>query len=168
MADTEGMGSWSQSPMPACHSAEMACLKLSTKVLYKQCSVSLLTTLSDPGVKSMQTPWEQERPREQSVTLAPVRGHWSCQVCTYCTFVRLLPSVSSHMHYQHVLGFERFLLSWTIKPAAHELLLFSMNVVIIDMLGLRKREIKLKCVSHISEKQKEVKMLKFELWRLYK
>lgn len=54
------------------------------------------------------------------------------------------------MHYQHVLGFERFLLSGAVKPAAHELLLLSMNMVIIYVLqcGKREKEIKWKYITH--------------------
>lgn len=60
--------------------------------------------------------------------------------CTHSAFVRLLACVSPHMHYQHILGFEGFLFPGAVKPPAHKLLFLSMNMVIIDMLGLGKRE----------------------------
>ena len=53
----------------------------------------------------------------------------------------LLARVSAHVHHQHVLGFEGFLLSRTVEPPAHKLLLLSMDVVIIYMLGLGKKKI---------------------------
>ena len=60
---------------------------------------------------------------------------------THSAFVRLLPRVPAHVDHQHVLGFEGFLLSRTIEPPAHKLLLLSMDVVIIYMLGLGKKKI---------------------------
>jgi hypothetical protein len=61
------------------------------------------------------------------------------------------------MHYQHVLGFEGFLFPGALEPPAHKLLLLSMNMVIIDMLGVRKeKQTKWKCIIHFQRQQKEV------------
>lgn len=119
----------------------------------RQCAISLFTTaqttLAGSGVISLQ--------REASHS--PVWGDTeAAQACTHCALVRLLARMSSHVHNQHVLGFEGFLLSWTIKPTTHKFLLFAMNVVIIDMLRLTKRERKSKRISHFSTQQKEVKV----------
>lgn len=48
--------------------------------------------------------------------------------------VRLLTRVPAHVNNQHVLGLEGLLLSGAGLPAAHELLLFSVDVLIVDML----------------------------------
>lgn len=53
---------------------------------------------------------------------------------THSTFMRLLSSVSPHMHYQHVLSFEWFLVPGTADPAANERLLAGVNVVCVNVL----------------------------------
>lgn len=53
---------------------------------------------------------------------------------THRALVWFLPRVSAHVNHQHVLGFEGLLLPRTVVPAAHKLLLFSVDVVIIDVL----------------------------------
>lgn len=52
----------------------------------------------------------------------------------YRALVRFLASVSAHVDDQHVLRFERLLLSGTLLPAADETLLVGMNVVVVDVL----------------------------------
>lgn len=52
----------------------------------------------------------------------------------YCAFVRLLPRVTSHVDHQHVLRLEGLLLAGTFLPAAHELLLLAVDVVVVDVL----------------------------------
>lgn len=47
----------------------------------------------------------------------------------------LLTRVSAHVNNQHVLGLEGLLLSRAGLPAAHELLLLPVDVLIVDMLG---------------------------------
>lgn len=53
---------------------------------------------------------------------------------THRALVWFLPCVSAHVNHQHVLSFEGLLLPRTVVPAAHELLLLSVDVVIIDVL----------------------------------
>ena len=48
--------------------------------------------------------------------------------------MRLPPGVSSHVNHQHVLGFERLLLSRTVLPLTYETLLVGVDVVIGDVL----------------------------------
>lgn len=57
------------------------------------------------------------------------------QLFTHRALVRFLPRVAAHVNHQHVLSFEGLLLPRTLVPAAHELLLLSMDVVVIDVLG---------------------------------
>lgn len=52
----------------------------------------------------------------------------------HSALVWLLSCVSAHMNHQHVLGFERPLLSRALLPVTHKLLLFSMDVLIVDVL----------------------------------
>lgn len=47
----------------------------------------------------------------------------------------LLTGVPAHVHNQHVLGLEGLLLSGAGLPAAHELLLLPVDVLIVDVLG---------------------------------
>lgn len=53
---------------------------------------------------------------------------------THRALVWFLPCVSAHVNHQHVLSFEGLLLPRTVVPAAHKLLLLSVDVVIIDVL----------------------------------
>lgn len=53
---------------------------------------------------------------------------------THRALVWFLPRVSAHVNHQHVLSFEGLLLPRTVVPAAHKLLLLSVDVVIIDVL----------------------------------
>lgn len=53
---------------------------------------------------------------------------------THRALVWFLPRVSAHVNHQHVLSFEGLLLPRTVLPAAHELLLLSVDVVVIDVL----------------------------------
>lgn len=53
---------------------------------------------------------------------------------THRALVWFLPRVPAHVYHQHVLSFEGLLLPRTVVPAAHELLLLSVDVVIIDVL----------------------------------
>lgn len=53
---------------------------------------------------------------------------------THRALVWFLPCVSAHVNHQHVLSFEGLLLPRTVLPAAHKLLLLSVDVVIIDVL----------------------------------
>lgn len=53
---------------------------------------------------------------------------------THSALVWLLPRVSSHMNHQHILGFERPLFSRALLPVTHKLLLFSVDVLIVDVL----------------------------------
>lgn len=53
---------------------------------------------------------------------------------TYRALMGFLPCVPPHVHDQHVLSFERFLVTRTLFPATHERLLVCMDVVIVDML----------------------------------
>lgn len=53
---------------------------------------------------------------------------------THRALVWFLPSVPAHVNHQHVLSFEGFLFPRTLLPAAHELLLLPVDVVIIDVL----------------------------------
>lgn len=48
--------------------------------------------------------------------------------------VRLLARVSSHVHDQHVLRFERFPFTGTVAPATDETLLVVLNVILFQML----------------------------------
>lgn len=48
--------------------------------------------------------------------------------------MRLLTRVPAHVDNQHVLGLEGLLLSRAGLPAAHELLLLPVNVLVVDML----------------------------------
>lgn len=52
----------------------------------------------------------------------------------YGAFMRLLPRVAPHVDHQHVLRLEGLLLAGTFLPAAHELLLLAMDVVVVDVL----------------------------------
>lgn len=67
---------------------------------------------------------------------------------THSAFVRLLTSMSPHMHHQHVLSFEGFLLPGAIEPSAHKLLLLTVDMVVIDMLEWEKERERWKCVIH--------------------
>lgn len=49
--------------------------------------------------------------------------------------VGFLPRVTPHVHYQHVLSLERLLLPGAVLPAANELLLLSVDVIVIDVLA---------------------------------
>lgn len=49
-------------------------------------------------------------------------------------FVRLLTRVPAHVDHQHVLGLEGLLLSRAGLPAAHELLLLPVDVLVVDVL----------------------------------
>lgn len=53
---------------------------------------------------------------------------------THRALVRFLPRVPAHVNHQHVLSFEGLLFPRTLVPAAHELLLLPVDVVIIDVL----------------------------------
>lgn len=53
---------------------------------------------------------------------------------THSALVWLLSCVSAHMNHQHVLGFERPLLSRALLPVAHKLLLLSVDVLVVDVL----------------------------------
>lgn len=53
---------------------------------------------------------------------------------THRALVWFLPRVPPHVNHQHVLSFEGLLLPRTVVPAAHELLLLPVDVVIIDVL----------------------------------
>lgn len=53
---------------------------------------------------------------------------------THGALVWLLSRVPAHMNHQHVLGFEGPLLSRALLPVTHKLLLFSVNVLIVDVL----------------------------------
>lgn len=55
-------------------------------------------------------------------------------VFTHRALVWFLPSVPPHVNHQHVLGLEGLLLPGTLLPAAHELLLLPVDVVVIDVL----------------------------------
>ncbi len=57
-------------------------------------------------------------------------GSWR----TYRALVRLLAGVATHMYDEHVLGLEGFLLSRTVPPLAHEMLLVRVDMVIRDVL----------------------------------
>lgn len=60
-----------------------------------------------------------------------------CRVClgvTHSALVWLLPSVPAHVNHQHVLSLEGLLLPRALAPAAHKLLLLSVDVVVIDVL----------------------------------
>lgn len=48
--------------------------------------------------------------------------------------MRLLPRVTPHVDHQHVLSLEGLLLPRTLLPAAHELLLLTVDVVVVDVL----------------------------------
>lgn len=50
-----------------------------------------------------------------------------------------LPRVAAHVNHQHVLSFEGLLLPRTLLPAAHELLLLPVDVVVIDVLRETRR-----------------------------
>lgn len=52
----------------------------------------------------------------------------------YRALVGFFSSVPSHVDHQHVLGLEGLLLSGTILPSAHKLLLLSVDVVVVDVL----------------------------------
>lgn len=52
----------------------------------------------------------------------------------YGAFMRLLPRVAPHVDHQHVLRLEGLLLAGTFLPAAHELLLLAVDVVVVDVL----------------------------------
>lgn len=52
----------------------------------------------------------------------------------YRAFMRFLPCVSPHVHHQHVLSLEGLLLTRTLIPATHKLLLLTVDVVIVDVL----------------------------------
>lgn len=58
----------------------------------------------------------------------------SCVSFTHRALVRFLPRVPAHVNHQHVLSFEGLLFPRTLVPAAHELLLLPVDVVIIDVL----------------------------------
>lgn len=160
-ADTEAISTRSHL-MPACHYAEMSCLKLSFGALDPDSESSLSSLVpklpfQDLGSSACRTLEDTMKDLQREASHSPVWGDTeAAQACTHCALVGLLARVSSHVHNQHVLGFEGFLLSWTIKPTTHKLLLFAMNVVIIDMLRLRKRERKSRRISHFSTQQKEV------------
>lgn len=49
----------------------------------------------------------------------------------------LLSCVSSHVNHQHVLGFERSLLSRALLPVTHKLLFLSVDVLVVDVLNKR-------------------------------
>lgn len=53
---------------------------------------------------------------------------------THSALVWLLPRVSSHMNHQHILGFERPLFSRALLPVTHKLFLFSVDVLVVDVL----------------------------------
>ena len=61
----------------------------------------------------------------------------------YRALVRLLASVPPHVHDEHVLGFERFLVARALLPAADEALLVGVDVVVVDVLDqvVLRREI---------------------------
>lgn len=48
--------------------------------------------------------------------------------------MRLLPCVTPHVDHQHVLSLEGLLLARTLLPAAHKLLLLTVDVVVVDVL----------------------------------
>lgn len=52
--------------------------------------------------------------------------------------VRLLARVSTHVHHQHVLGFEGSQLPGAAPPMAHELLPLPMDMFTVDMLRREK------------------------------
>ena len=54
---------------------------------------------------------------------------------THSALVWLLSCMSAHVDHQHVLGFERSLLSRALLPVTHKLLFLSMDVLIVDMLN---------------------------------
>lgn len=53
---------------------------------------------------------------------------------TYRALVRLLASVPPHVDHQHILRFEGLLLPRAGLPAAHELLLLPVDMLIVDVL----------------------------------
>ena len=53
---------------------------------------------------------------------------------THAALVGLLPGVSAHVDHQHVLSLEWLLLPGALSPAAHKLLLLSVDVVVVDVL----------------------------------
>lgn len=56
---------------------------------------------------------------------------------TYCALVWFLPSMPPHVYNQHVLGFERFLLSTTLRPATYKCLLVRLYMILVDMLEIQ-------------------------------
>lgn len=56
----------------------------------------------------------------------------------YRALVGFFSSVPSHVDHQHVLGLKGLLLSGTLLPSAHKLLLFSVDVVVVDVLERQK------------------------------
>lgn len=67
--------------------------------------------------------------------LQQIASHWS----SYRAFVRLLAGVAPHVDHQHVLRLEGLLLSRALVPAAHELLLLAVDVLIVDVLRRRRK-----------------------------
>lgn len=59
---------------------------------------------------------------------------WGYKNTTYCALVRFLPCVAPHVHHQHVLSLERFLLPTAFLPATDEHLLVGLYVIYIYML----------------------------------
>ena len=53
---------------------------------------------------------------------------------THRALVRLLARVSTHVHHQHVLRLEGLLLARAGLPAAHELLLLPVDVLVVNVL----------------------------------
>lgn len=53
----------------------------------------------------------------------------------------LFPGMPAHVDHQHILCLEGLLLSGAILPSAHELLLFAMDVVIVDVLEKKMTEV---------------------------
>lgn len=48
--------------------------------------------------------------------------------------MRFLAGVPTHVHHQHVLRLERFLLTAAVLPAAYERFLVGMDVIVVDVL----------------------------------
>lgn len=53
----------------------------------------------------------------------------------------LLAGVAPHVDHQHVLRLEGLLLSRALVPAAHELLLLAVDVLVVNVLWRRRRVI---------------------------
>lgn len=59
----------------------------------------------------------------------------------YCALVWFFPSMPAHVDHQHVLCLEGLLLSRAFLPPTYELLLLPVDVVIVDVLEKKMREL---------------------------